>query len=152
MIGEEPKSMKVAFAVWEKRIAPVFDTCRELVVVSIEDGRIKERHGELILADSLVAKALRLREIGIDILICGAISKPFHEVILSYDIKIRACVVGDINDVVAAWRDDRLGVESSFKMMGCCKKMRYREEVQGGEISLNSCPKKRQNRLKKRGK
>ena len=138
--------MKVAFAVWEKRIAPVFDTCRELQVVNVEDGLMGEKHGELILADSLVAKALRLREIGIDLLICGAISKSFHEIIHAYGIQVRACIVGEINDVVDAWYEGRLGSESSFMMMGCCQKNRHRG---GGLLSPNNGHQNRQRRCKK---
>ncbi len=67
--------MKTAFAYWDKRIAPVFDTARQIHVVEAESGRIVREALETLESDVLVQKALRLSELGISTLVCGAISR-----------------------------------------------------------------------------
>jgi len=70
--------MKTAFAHWENRIAPVFDTARRICVVESESGRIVRQTQETLPAELPVRKALRLMDLGIGVLVCGAISRPIH--------------------------------------------------------------------------
>ncbi|RPI00459.1 MAG: hypothetical protein EHM72_09165, partial [Calditrichaeota bacterium] len=95
--------MKTAFAFWDNRIAPVFDIARRICVVEIESGKIIAET-EHALADGLPAlKALRLAELGVGALVCGAISKPLHAMAAAYGIEVIPFIAGDLREVIQAW-------------------------------------------------
>jgi predicted Fe-Mo cluster-binding NifX family protein len=117
--------MKAAFATWNDRIAPVFDVAREIRVVDAESGRITGESRETLSSDLPVQKALRLAELGVDALICGAISRPLHAMISGYGIRVIAFVAGDLREVIRAWLKGRL-TSQSFAMPGCWRRGRRR--------------------------
>jgi hypothetical protein len=67
--------MKTAFAHWNDRIAPVFDTAQQIRVIEAESGQIVSDTHETLLEEQIFQKALRLVELGISTLVCGAISR-----------------------------------------------------------------------------
>jgi predicted Fe-Mo cluster-binding NifX family protein len=130
--------MKTAFAYWEKRIAPVFDTARQLHVVEAEAGQIVAETEE-ILADNLpVQKAITLTELGVGTLVCGAISRPLREMVAAYGIKVVSFVAGDLNDVIQAWLMGKLKRNDTFAMPGCCGRS-WRRHREWGAINNEKC-------------
>lgn len=110
--------MKTAFAYWENRIAPVFDTARDLLLVESEEERIT-REERLPLADEPpLARTLRLVELGVETLVCGAISRALQEMLLAYGIRVQGFVAGDLHEVVRAWLEGKMNQEV-FAMPGC---------------------------------
>jgi len=110
---------KAAFAVWEDRIAPVFDTTRKILVVDVEAGKVvceKEEH----LDDELpVQKAFRLSELGVGTLICGAITRSLREIVVANGIQVISFVTGDLREVIQAWMTAGLKGDA-YVMPGCC--------------------------------
>jgi predicted Fe-Mo cluster-binding NifX family protein len=111
--------MKIAFAYWNERIAPVFDTTRQIRVVKVESGKIVSETQELLPQDLPVQRAHRLAELDIGVLICGAISGPLHETIAGYGIQAIPFVAGDLRKVIQAWFKGSLE-HDVFAMPGCC--------------------------------
>ena len=99
--------MKTAFAYWDNRIAPVFDTARQIHVVEAESGRIVAETQEALADDLPVQKALRLVELGVGTLVCGAISRPLHAMVAAYGIQVIPFVAGDLREVIQAWLSGR---------------------------------------------
>jgi predicted Fe-Mo cluster-binding NifX family protein len=117
--------MKTAFAVWNNRIAPVFDTARQIHVVEAESGQIDREMQEPLPDELPVQKALRLAELGVGTLVCGAISKPLHEIVAAYGIQLIPFVAGDLREVIQAWLSGNLE-RDTFAMPGCCGRGRRR--------------------------
>ena len=114
-----------AFAHWDDRIAPVFDIARRIHVVETDEGRIVAETGE-VLADGLpTQKAHRLVELGVGTLVCGAISRPFHEMVAAYGIRVIPFVAGDLSEVIQAWLSGNLE-RDAFAMPGCSGRGRGR--------------------------
>ena len=68
--------MKTAFAVWSNRIAPVFDVARRVIVVDpAVAGRDAQRQVPLT-GDPPLQKAQQLSDLGVECLVCGAITRP----------------------------------------------------------------------------
>ncbi len=111
--------MKAAFAIWNDRLAPVFDVARRMRVVEAEGGRIVGTADEMLPLEPPAARALRLAERGAQVLVCGAISRPLQELIESYGIKVIPFVAGEMEEIVRAWLEARLEGER-FAMPGCC--------------------------------
>lgn len=115
--------MRTAFSCWDNRIAPVFDTARSIHVVDSESGRIAGETRETLPESLSVQKALRLAELGIDCLVCGAISRSQYALISAYGIRVVPFVAGDLNDIIHAWITGSLDLEV-FAMPGCCGRKR----------------------------
>jgi predicted Fe-Mo cluster-binding NifX family protein len=120
---ERALNMNTAFAYWNERIAPVFDTARQIHVVKAECGRIMSEMQQTLLQELPVQKALRLVELGIGTLVCGAISRPLHETIAGYGIQVIPFVAGDLHEVIQAWLKGDLE-HDTFTMPGCCGRRR----------------------------
>lgn len=125
--------MKSAFAFWDNRIAPVFDTARQIHVVEVESKRIVAETNEVLSDDQPVQKALRLAELGVGILVCGAISRPLQDMVAAYGIQLIPFVAGDMKEVIQAWLNGSL-IGNNFAMPGCCRRLKrihysYKEEI-----------------------
>jgi predicted Fe-Mo cluster-binding NifX family protein len=132
--------VKAAFAYWDDRIAPVFDIARRIHVVEADAGRIVAETGEVLADDLPIQKALRLAELGVGTLVCGAISRPFHEMVAANGIRVIPFVAGDLNDVIQAWLRGNLESDT-FAMPGCSAHGRYHRRGMHGmnkeEHSMN---------------
>jgi len=113
--------MKTAFTYWHKdnRIAPVFDISRQIRVVESDSGRIVGESEELLEDGLAVRKVINLAQLGVATLVCGAISRPLQEMVMSNGIQVIPFVAGDLDQVIQAWLDGKLD-NDSFAMPGCC--------------------------------
>ena len=110
--------MKAAFPFWENRIAPVFDSARQICIVEVESGRIVQEGREPLTGDLPVQKALHLTELGVTTLVCGAISRPLQEMLTGCGIRVVPFITGDLSEVIRAWISGKFN-RSAFAMPGC---------------------------------
>lgn len=124
--------MKTAFAYWENRIAPVFDTARQIKIVETDSGKIVNETLENLPEEMPVQKTMRMLELGVEGLVCGAISRQMLSMVSAYGIKVLPFVAGDLRDVISAWLAGSLEREK-FAMPGCCGpgRRRFREKDSG---------------------
>ncbi len=115
--------MKVAFAIWDGRMAPVFDVSREALVLTIRDGAVLSRATESIETPMAARKVQRLTELGIGKLVCGAISEILHHELSQKGVKVIGFVAGEIEEVVESFLAGRLP-NRNFSMPGCCGRQR----------------------------
>ena len=95
--------MKLALTVWDGRISPVFDVCREALVLNIVKGNVVSTSKETL--DSLTPrlKIERLVSLGVETLICGAITELLHREFASRGVNVLGFVIGEVNEVVQAF-------------------------------------------------
>jgi len=126
--------MKVAFAIWNNRIAPVFDSAGLIHIAETEAGRVVSSEQEFVPIDLPPAmKATRFQELGVTVLVCGAISRPLHETITAYVIRVIPFVAGDLEEIIQAWLTGRSDW-NVFAMPGCCGRRGYRFGQMGGNF------------------
>ena len=70
--------MKVAIPEWQGRISPVFDVAATLVVADVVDAQAVEQRTVRLFCSDLHGRVMELAGMGVDVLICGAISWPFE--------------------------------------------------------------------------
>ncbi len=132
--------LKVAFACLDERIAPVFDTALQVHVLETESGLIVGEKQEMLPPDQPLQKMLRLNEIGIQVIVCGAISRPLNAMIAANGIQVIPFVAGDLHAVIQAWQKGRL-CGNAFAMPGCCGRARFKNRdffvVNREETSMN---------------
>jgi predicted Fe-Mo cluster-binding NifX family protein len=128
-------AMKVAVPILRGRVSPVFDVAERLLVVDIENGREAYRHEVPITETVASRRTACLTELGIDTLVCGAISRPLEEMIGASGIQVFPWRCGPVENVLHALLCRRL-TEEAYAMPGCCGR---RRQVRGGWRHGGSC-------------
>ncbi len=114
--------MKIAAAVWNGRISPVFDVAGRVLVLEVEGGQ-RRGHQEEPLPESPASKTERLAELHVDTLVCGAISRPLAGMLAMRGIRVIAFIAGDADEVIRAYLGGELQ-GPMFAMPGCCGRRR----------------------------
>ncbi len=109
----------VAFSVLEQRIAPVFDTSSEILVIE-SVGKEVIKAERLALTQNNVFELLeRLSELKLQQLVCGAISRALQGFIEQKGIRVIPFVAGELDTIKNAWINNQLDKEE-YIMPGCC--------------------------------
>jgi predicted Fe-Mo cluster-binding NifX family protein len=115
--------MKVAIAVREGEIATTLDFARQVLVVECEGGK-EVRRARFAIGETLpVNRARRLTQLGAQVLICGAISRPLAALMVDSGIRVVPLVSGEVEEVLAAFLSDQLS-NPHFLLAGCTPKDR----------------------------
>ncbi len=110
--------MKIALSVWKDCISTVFDAAEQLLVVEKDgDGELKRTPFRLNSADG-PSRAMQLKEIGIEVLICGAISRPQEAAIAASGITVHPFMRGSVQEIIAAYESGQLHT-AAFLLPGC---------------------------------
>ncbi len=110
--------MRVAVTVWDGRVSPVFDVCREALVFEISDGHVVSRSRHVLESDNPWRKVQNLVDCQVQTLICGAISQYLYHELTSRGLRVIGFVAGDLQSVLAAFIDNSLPC-SKLAMPGC---------------------------------
>ena len=124
--------MKLALTVWNERIAPVFDSAGSAVILETRDG-VRGRSETLDLdTRDPDKKARTLQELGVQELICGAISREAEATVRNHGITVHSFIAGDVETVIRAWGRNELQQEE-FSMPGCAcaRRRRARNRCRG---------------------
>jgi len=117
--------MRLAVPIWNKRISPVFDVAKRVLVIDIDNGIEISRHEEKIEEETHQLRSKRLKDLGINSLICEAISKPLEVMLLSSGIQVIPHTCGPLQEVINTFISRGL-TENDFLMPGCCKRRQGR--------------------------
>ena len=122
--------MRIGITVWGEMISPVLDAAERLLVFETSqaaDGAVEEvRLGGLGGPRKVAAMA----ESGIEVLICGAVTRGLLDMLEGEGIQVVPWISGRVADVLAAFAGGRLG-EGRFSMPGCCGGRRRRRGGRG---------------------
>jgi len=119
----EDTVMKVALPIWENRLSPVFDTATRLLVVQLQEnekGQEWSRTMEIPLAG--LSGQGRINQIlgnGIQVLLCGAISRPLYDMLQLHGIEVVAFLTGSVESVLQGYLAEQLA-DPRYQMPGCC--------------------------------
>lgn len=125
--------MKVALTTWNGRISPVLDVARHIVIIEVEDGRPTARREESLPGVDPLSQGERLAALGLQVLICGAVSSPLAALLASRGIRVVGFTAGAVEDVLDAWLAGRLP-DPAMTMPGCCGRTRRRVRACGRVI------------------
>jgi predicted Fe-Mo cluster-binding NifX family protein len=109
--------MKIAVTVWGNRISPVFDSARTVLVAEAKDNKVVEKRYESIDWDAAPVPET-LKEMGVSVLICGAISRIPANLITSSGITLIPFVTGNAAKVLDMYLNNDPVPPSCF-MPGC---------------------------------
>jgi predicted Fe-Mo cluster-binding NifX family protein len=107
--------MKIAIPVWNDCVSSAFDFAHRLLLVEIQDGSETNRSEISLSAESIFQKAGRLKSLGVDVLICGAISRSLASLVVASGIELLPYVLGPVDEILKAYMRGQLG-QSKFAM------------------------------------
>ena len=112
--------MRIGIPIWNNRVSPVLDTAERLVIV--DTGSPRARAWEEVALDGrrLPIRAARLAELSLDLLVCGAVSRPLAELLEAAGVPLEPWVAGDVHEVLDAVTSGRLD-RPCYRMPGCCQ-------------------------------
>jgi predicted Fe-Mo cluster-binding NifX family protein len=138
------KDMRVALPSWSGRISPVFDVARVLILVDTDAGVEIKRKLYVFQEEDLSRRTIRCSLLGIQVLICGAISHSLKTALEAKNIEVIEQICGDTEQVLQAYLNDEL-IHPSYFMPGC---RRLRQELLCHIKKHQSLPRQRRNGMK----
>jgi len=110
--------MRLALSVFKDCISTVFDAADKLLIIQTDGIDTPKRFSFNFSTANPVGRATQLKEKNIDVLICGAISKPMQSAIISQGITVHPFIKGQVTNIVAAYQNNQLE-HTAFLLPGC---------------------------------
>ena len=110
--------MRIAIPVWNGSVSSVFDFAHQLLVVDTKDRKETNRSQIQLKQQPPQQRVSRLVGMGVDVLICGAVSWPLASMLMASNIEVIPFVTGPVDEVLNAYLGNRLS-EPQFLQPGC---------------------------------
>ncbi|MFC1883787.1 NifB/NifX family molybdenum-iron cluster-binding protein [Thermodesulfobacteriota bacterium] len=114
--------MKIAIPVWEGKISPVLDTASRLVIFNVENKNATLKGETHLQGIDFIRKCSRIKEMRVDLLICGAVSRHFGLMLANTGVKVIPWIAGSAEEVLDAYINGNL-FSPRYIMPGCCGKV-----------------------------
>ena len=111
--------MKIAIPIYNDSVSNVFDFAHRLLLVEIENGKEAKRSEVTLESLLLPQRASQLKSLGVDTLVCGAISRVLANMVTSSGIQLLPYVTGRVDDILQAYLTGQLA-KPEFSMPGGC--------------------------------
>ena len=121
---------RVAIAVLDGRVSPVFDVSRHLLVCDVQDGVVLDRQEVSLDLDDPYLRATELSRMDVRTLICGAISRRLARLLATCDVTLVPFVAGEVPVVLDAFVAGELP-NPALAMPGCGLRRRRRMRRRG---------------------
>ena len=112
-------TMRVGIPIWNGRVSPVLDTAERVVVVDTEAPPGDVREEMALEPRRLPLRAARIAALHLDVLVCGAVSRPLAEMLAAAGVPVRPWIAGDLEEVLQALTTGQLD-RPRYRMPGCC--------------------------------
>jgi predicted Fe-Mo cluster-binding NifX family protein len=123
--------MKIALSIWKDCISTVFDAADQLLVLEPEPTDGFKRTTLKLSATDPKGRADEVKEHQIDVLICGAISRPLENLLTASGVEVFSFVRGPVEDVIGAYQNGHLH-HAVFALPGCCRRRGLRGRMRHG--------------------
>ena len=128
--------MRVAIPAYGGRISPVFDAAQHLLIIDILNGEERGRNELVMQAPESLRRARWVTGLGVNVLICGAISWPLAALLESAGVRVISRKCGHVEDVLRAFKSGGLS-QDAFLMPGCRgRRRRKRSGHHGGRADF----------------
>ena len=108
---------RIAIPIFQSRISPVLDTCNDLALVDLPEAAALPRATVSLKSLNPGERAAVMARQGVDKIICAGVSDLMTACIVSYGIRVISGLSGEVEQIIAAYQQDRLDQEC-FRMPG----------------------------------
>jgi predicted Fe-Mo cluster-binding NifX family protein len=116
--------MKVAIPIFGPRVSPRFDYAPGLLLFNLEDNRVVESEKFSLQAWDRLQRLQKLRELGVNTLICGGIDGNSAQILSDYGIRVIAWVAGEADEAMRCFLQGKL--RPGVKLCARCRRGRQR--------------------------
>ncbi len=130
--------MRIAIPVWMDRVSPVFDVAKHLLLIDIEDSTEVARELKTLTENQLTDRAQYVADLGVEVLICGAISRPLELILGARSVGVVPHVCGATEEILSAFLGGKIN-DRRFLMPGCKLRQRgysSRADKNGHELTV----------------
>ena len=135
--------MKIAVPIFGERVAPRFDCATSFRILTCDNGEIKKSEDVVLASTKSLERINLLFNLGIKILICGAINEFALRMFTEKGINVIPWIIGDVQKVINSYLKGDLKPGYTFSPDGkrfCCR-MRFGKKqgrdninkIKGGE-------------------
>ncbi len=110
--------MRIAIPIWRGVISPLFESAGCLLVLRFAHGAELERKRIQVTDLTPAARAQLLWLERVEVLICGALSRPVQRMLEANGVRVIGWIKGEVEDVLAAFVCGRLG-QARYQLPGC---------------------------------
>jgi predicted Fe-Mo cluster-binding NifX family protein len=97
------KSELIAIPTFQERVSPLLDVSDRYAIYETENGEIKQKVRITVSCDSDARRIERLREIGVDTIICGAVSGHIAHIINERGMRLISMAYGPLDEIIGAY-------------------------------------------------
>jgi len=131
------KSKLIAIPVFEERISPLLDVSERFVLFEVTGNAVTQKIVININSETERLRIQKLKEIGVAVIICGAVSRYLSYIISETGIKHIPWISGPVDEVIKSFIDNTL--QSVLPAKGSCGgMMRKRKLVTGAACGNGS--------------
>ncbi|WP_319522316.1 NifB/NifX family molybdenum-iron cluster-binding protein [uncultured Desulfosarcina sp.] len=94
---------KIAIPTFQKRVSPVFDTCKHMLVINCKNGSEVGRESIFLDNMTLNERCRIFENLGVSVIICGGISEAFGKILKRVKIELTNGIAGEVEDVLSAY-------------------------------------------------
>ncbi len=109
--------MKIGIPIWEDKISPVLDTASRFLVIETDGKKEFSRYETYLEVQDITHRCFRIQGLGVDILICGAVSRRLLEKLMALGVQIIPGLSGSPEDVLSAYLRGNIN-DDKFLMPG----------------------------------
>ena len=124
------KSELIALPVFQNRVSPLMDVSSRYIIYETEDGKIKQRIDISLNTDGESSRVEKLKEIGVNTIICGAVSGYVSHIINEKGMRLLPMIYGPVEEIIEHYLKNTLG--SFCSVTGICKGRKRQRRGQCG--------------------
>ena len=106
--------MIIAAASFNENMSVALDFADTLTVFNIRENKIPDKKTVQLKSQMPTARALEIKNLNIDLLICGCISRRSFEILSQSGIEIISHITGNVDDVINAYLNGKLNNQEFF--------------------------------------
>ena len=100
--------MTIAFPVFSSRVSPRFDCAPDVLLVTVDGDRVTGRESCSLQGRNSLARVNWLCQRGVDVIICGGISRFSLRSLMNRGLRVFPWVTGDVEDTVKLFLSGQL--------------------------------------------
>ena len=109
--------MKIALSTFNSNLSVAFDFADTLLIFTVEDGVITDKKEYSLENTNLVLRTTEIKNLNVNVLICGCISRCSYEILTQSGIKIISHVSGPVDEIISAYLKNKI-LNEKFSMPG----------------------------------
>lgn len=136
------KSELIAIPVFEERISPLLDVSERFVLFELGNNAVIQKVVINIQGESDRGRILRLKELGVAVIICGAVSRYLTGIINVAGLRLIPWISGPVDEVISSFVNNTL--IAAFPPEGSCGGMMRRRMSVSGKRCCDEAMKNKQ--------